>query len=205
MPKFRTIKALVLDHVHRKKGVVNYGELSEGVLANFPDSAWKRTHWAWYRYQILRGRFRDQFTDEERRNLEANKRSDGRASNKSSSRRPSRPVGTRRGPAPRDPEVKEVGDIVLGVARDAIAEAARADEEFYFKINRWVYSRLLQDEIRVKRPIKRQLWDGGMKNCQACGETFKSLKGVEIHRKDGSLGYSAENCELLCRDCHQEL
>lgn len=66
MPKFRTIKALVLDHVHRKKGVVDYDDLTKKVLTSFPGSAWKRTHWAWYRYQILRGRFRDQFTDEER-------------------------------------------------------------------------------------------------------------------------------------------
>ncbi len=204
MPEFRTIKALVLDHAHRKKGVVDYDELTEKVLANFPGSAWKRTHWAWYRYQILRGRFRNQFTDEERRNLGTSTRSSSRASRASSAGRPSRPIGIRRGPEPRDPEVKEVGDIVLGVARNAIAEAAGEDQEFYFKINRWVYSRLLQDEIRVKRPIKRKLWDGGMRKCQGCGEEFKSLKGVEIHRRNPSKGYSVKNCELLCRDCHQE-
>lgn len=63
----------------------------------------------------------------------------------------------------------------------------------------------LGDEIRVKRPIKKQLWDRGIGSCQACNQPFGPLKGVEIHRKDGARGYSADNCELLCRECHQEL
>lgn len=281
MPKFRTIKALVLDYVHRKKGIVNYDELTEKVLANFPGSAWKRTHWAWYRYQILRGRFRDQFTSQERQKLKTRTRSNSRSHRVPSSERPSRSTTIRksaakhrtikalvldyvhrqkgvvnedklakevtaafpssawkrthwawyrsqildgrftdqftkrelkglhaglkgRGPVARDQTVKKAGDKILKTAREAIAEAAGADQELYFKVNRWVFARLLQDEIRVKRPIKKKLWESGMRACQACGEAFKSLKGVEIHRKDGSKGYSVKNCELLCRGCHQE-
>jgi 5-methylcytosine-specific restriction endonuclease McrA len=52
-------------------------------------------------------------------------------------------------------------------------------------------------------PVKQSLWDSGMKTCQGCGKEFQNLKGIEIHRKDSSLEYSTENCELLCRPCHQ--
>lgn len=43
---FRTIKALVFDHVHRTKGLVDYEALTGLVLQHFPNSAWKRTHWS---------------------------------------------------------------------------------------------------------------------------------------------------------------
>ncbi|MCU0288620.1 MAG: PEP/pyruvate-binding domain-containing protein, partial [Acidobacteria bacterium] len=33
--------------------------------------------------------------------------------------------------------------------------------------------------------------------CQACGERFSSLKGVEIHRKDEMLGYSPKNVDVI--------
>jgi len=98
-----------------------------------------------------------------------------------------------------------VGDALLSHIRFVIALAAGDDLDKRFKLNRWVFSRLLQDEIRTKRPIKRQFWDDDMRACQACGQAFESLKGVELHRKDPSRAYSADNCELLCRECHQEL
>jgi 5-methylcytosine-specific restriction endonuclease McrA len=62
----------------------------------------------------------------------------------------------------------------------------------------------MQYEIQLKKPIKKALWDSGIRACQNCGKGFSSIKGVEIHRKDGNLGYSKENCELLCRPCHQQ-
>jgi hypothetical protein len=110
-----------------------------------------------------------------------------------------------RGPVAKDAEVKRIGDAILNNARFVISLAAGNDINKQFKLNRWVFSRLMQDEIRVKRPIKQKLWDNGTRTCQACGEKFASLKGVEIHRKDESVGYSEANCELLCRECHQEL
>jgi len=205
MNAFRTIKALVFNYVHRTEGGVDYDALTKAVLTQFPESAWKRTHWAWYRHQILRGRFKDQFSGEERRNLEAcdrPARPDDSASATGTHPKVSR---GRRGPAARDPEVKRVGDKILDATRAAITKAADDDVDFYFKVNRWVFARLHQDEIRTKRPIKAALWKSGMRTCQSCGEEFGSLKGVEIHRKDQALAYSVENCELLCRDCHQEL
>jgi hypothetical protein len=64
----------------------------------------------------------------------------------------------------------------------------------------------MQAEIRAKRPIKKQLWNSGMKSCQTsgCGKEFKTLKNVEIHRRNNSKGYSVENCILVCRECHEK-
>ena len=50
--RFRTIKALVFDFIRRNPGHVDYEGLTE-VIESFPDSRWKRSHWAWYRYQII--------------------------------------------------------------------------------------------------------------------------------------------------------
>jgi len=201
---WRTIKALVFDFVHRRKGRVAYEELTETVLKHFPTSEWKKSHWAWYRHQILHGPFRTMFSDEELAALSGVHSSPGQSSTpKSLETDPGERLG--RGPVAKDPEVKRIGDAILKNARFVISLAAGDDIDKRFKLNRWVFSRLLQDEIRVKRPIKQKLWDNGMRSCQVCGMKFESLKGVEIHRKDPSLGYSEANCELLCRDCHQEL
>lgn len=110
-----------------------------------------------------------------------------------------------RGPAPKDPTVKKIGDEVLRQVRVMLDLAAGEDDLMRFKLNRWVFSRLLQDENRIKRPIKKHLWEAGGKKCEACGQPFKSSKGVELHRIDSSKGYSVENCDLLCRECHQEM
>ena len=67
----QTIKDIVFNYVHRNKGVVDYHRLSKEVLKGFPDSKWQHTHWGWYRYQFLKGRFQDQISEEERLNLES--------------------------------------------------------------------------------------------------------------------------------------
>jgi len=206
MGTYRTIKALVFDYIHRCKGQVDYETLTDEVKNNFPQSKWKKTHWAYYRYQIVHGRFKKSFSEEERANL-----AQGRKVPKADATVPvsqkivADTLPVTKGPAPKDPEVKRIGDNVLNHVRFVISLAAGQDANLKFKLNRWVSSRLLQDEIRIKRPIKRNLWDSGVQACQACGQTFGSLKGVEIHRKNTDLGYSLENCELLCRECHQEL
>jgi len=208
--RYRTIKALVFDYVHRTQGRVSYDVLTEAVLAAFPGSQWKRSHWAWYRSQIRRGRFREEFSDEERDHLgEAGGAVGAKVS-------PERPGGAgeaevsggrapRRGPAARDPEVKRLGDPILKAVRSAISERAGDDVDLGFKLNRWVFSRLHLDERRVKEPIKKALWESQVHSCSACGQRFSSLKGVELHRTDATKGYSVDNCELLCRECHQEL
>jgi len=105
-----------------------------------------------------------------------------------------------------DPDVKRIGDQILNHINFVLDISAKNDSDLRFKINRWVYSRLLQVEVRAKRPIKKQLWNGGMRSCQAlgCGKEFSTLKNVEIHRKDNTRGYSVENCILVCRECHEK-
>jgi len=104
------------------------------------------------------------------------------------------------------PDVKRIGDQILAHISFILDISAKNDSDLRFKINRWVYSRLLQAEVRAKRPIKKQLWNAGMRSCQAlgCPKEFSTLKNVEIHRKDSTRGYSVENCILLCRECHEK-
>ena len=197
----RTIKSLVLDYVHRTGGRTDYEELTKLVREQFPDSKWKRTHWAWYKNRILHGRFREMFSESECVALAASRGGAGRGVGTPAAP----PKGLPRGRPAKDPEVKRLGDALLSHVRLMLDLAAGDNDAMRFKLNRWVFSRLLQDEVRAKRPIKRELWDGGMRSCQACGQPFAALKGVEIHRKDEAQGYSAGNCELLCRECHREL
>ena len=202
---YRTIKSLVFDYIHRHDGQASYEALTKEVMRHFPDSKWKKTHWSWYRTQITRGRFKNLFSDEEIDNLRQGKKTTRKISTKQVPQEPPKGlVPLSKGPQPKNPEVKRIGDAILKHARFVISLSSQ-DNDFRFKVNRWVFSRLLQDEIRIKRHIKKKLWDTGMQSCQACKEPFPSLKGVEIHRKDGNVDYSVENCELLCRECHQEL
>ena len=67
--EYPTIKSLVLDFIHRHDGLVDYAELEAEVLRNFPTSAFKETHWSWYRYQCTKGRFANQFSSAEKRNM----------------------------------------------------------------------------------------------------------------------------------------
>jgi hypothetical protein len=202
---YRTIKSLVLDHVHRKAGHVDYEKLTDEVRKCFPDSAWKKTHWAWYKNQIISGRFKGMFSDDERAALRDGQRAPRGSASHSAASPPPPATPVRRGPVAKDPTVKRIGDEMLRQVRVMLDLAAGNDDLMRFKLNRWVFSRLLQDEIRIKRPIKKHLWESGSKQCQACGQPFKSLKGVELHRTNASKGYSIENCELLCRECHQEI
>ena len=204
--RYATIKALVLGIVHRNHGVVSPDAVSEAVRAVFPESRWNASHWAWYRYQIIKGRFKDQFTTDERGNL-ASSASRVNLRGLSTAAKPSHLIGEslRTGPRPQDDAVKRLGDSLLTIVRSTIAQAAGRDQDLQFKLNRWVFSRLLQDEMRVKRPIKARLWKESKRACHVCGRTFTTPKGVEIHRKDGRKAYSLENCEVVCHECHQEL
>ncbi|NLZ05896.1 MAG: HNH endonuclease [Phycisphaerae bacterium] len=182
---YTTIKDVVFDVIRRTKGTADYEAVTEAVLQHFPDSKWKKSHWGFYRSQITSesGRHRDEFSEEIRANLRRT----------TSSKEP-----------PEGDTVKRIGDGILANARLVIELAAKEDMRTRFKLRRWVYSRLMQEEIREKRPIKKALWDSGIQACQRCGEESHTIKGVEIHRKDAAEPYSVENCQLLCRKCHQD-
>lgn len=67
--KYRFIKDLVFDFVRKSSGQISYDEVTEEVRKQFPHSAWKETHWAWYKSQIVTGKYSDEFTDEVKSNL----------------------------------------------------------------------------------------------------------------------------------------
>ena len=201
--KYRTIKSLVMDYVHRVGGEVSYDLLTDQVRRHFPKSKWKKTHWAWYKHQILRGRYQKMFSEKERSVLASTRPIGVKAVPPAPPRHVVGPAP--KGPQPKDADIKRIGDAILNHVRLFVSLAAGEDADKRFRLNRWVFSRLLQDEVRVKRPIKKHLWESGMTSCQGCSQPFDSLKGVEIHRRDRTLAYSVENCELMCRECHQEL
>ena len=191
---YSTIKDLVFDIIHQTKGKIDYETMTKYVLENFPNSKWKTTHWSWYKNQIRTGRFKNNFSDEEKKNLQL----------KMTGKTSTIILPVKKGEKQEENHVKRIGDNILNHTRMMIREITKDDEDFEFKLNRWIYSRLQQDEIAKKRPIKQELWDLGMRSCQDCDKEFPTIKGVEIHRKDGTKAYSIDNCELLCRPCHQK-
>ena len=178
---YRTIKDLVFDFVKSCDGDVDAEKLQRKVLTHFPESAWKNTHWAWYRNQICKGKYADQFSEKIKIRLSTGLRAKTKTQN----------------------TVKVLGDEILRQTRISITNAAKNDENLRFKINRWVYARLMQDERQNKKPIKQALWDSGIRACQVCGKPFSSLRGVHLHRVDSSREYEADNCQLLCVLCHK--
>ena len=183
---YKFIKELVFDIIHRTNGRVEYDGITKLVMKYFPESKWKESHWVWYKNQIRGGKFKDEFSNEEKKNLKLNRglmiKSGVYAEN----------------------EVKRIGDSILNQVRDMIREVVKGDENFEFKLNRWIYARLMADERKKKTPIKLELWSMGISSCQDCNKEFNTIKGIEIHRIDSSKAYSIDNCQLLCRSCHQK-
>lgn len=198
-----TIKELVFDFVKRSGGKVDKDALAKEVLEHFPDSAWKDTHWAWYKNQITKGPLREEF----------DKYVNGEVilapvAKKQTAAKPPVMRGEgagRRGPMAEDERIKKLGDQVLKQAREAINFASGGDMTLKFKLNRWVYARLQLDERKIKENIKDLLWTVGDKKCGKCGKEFETVKGVELHRVNGSQVYSVDNCQLLCKPCHMAI
>lgn len=146
---------LVLDLVRQHKGLIDFDTVTSQVKKNFPTSKWDKSHWAWYRNQMANGRFKNQFSEEIRRNVSA------------TTKQPQNPVS--------DVRVKRVGDSILSKARTQIEAECGEDQDFRFKVNRWVYSRLQLDERQVKGPIKKSLWRSGVRSRQRCGGGNRSI------------------------------
>jgi DGQHR domain-containing protein len=66
-----SIKAIVFEYIHLNNGIVDFEELSSFVLDYQPKSAWNKTHWSYYRSNIIspNGRYFNQFTESEKNNL----------------------------------------------------------------------------------------------------------------------------------------
>ena len=66
---YLTIKEVVFEEIRKTQGNVIYQNLEEKVLDHFPDSAFKQTHWSWYRSQCTKGKYTHEFSDIEQENL----------------------------------------------------------------------------------------------------------------------------------------
>jgi len=56
MSEYSTIKALVIDTCMNEGAFPSYEKLTSLVLKHFPTSKWKRSHYAWYKSNIKRGK-----------------------------------------------------------------------------------------------------------------------------------------------------
>ena len=70
---YASIKELVFEIIHKTKGLVDYTTLTREIKKYFPKSKWQKTHWVWYRSQIKNGRFKNLFSETERKNLTGDK------------------------------------------------------------------------------------------------------------------------------------
>ena len=59
MENYQSVKQLVIDAYANEGEVPSYEKLTKLVLENFPDSKWKKSHYDWYKSQILQGKIED--------------------------------------------------------------------------------------------------------------------------------------------------
>src|SRR5262245_54480439 len=101
---------------------------------------------------------------------------------------------------PKDHRVKRLGDQILSHVRDCLDRECKNDPDLRFLVNRWVFSRLQLDYGLEPKRVKTALLRSGMSDCQGVRPHRGNL---EVHRLDDSIGYTEENCILLCKACHQ--
>ena len=101
---------------------------------------------------------------------------------------------------PRDKRVKRLGDEILNHVRDWLDRECKNDPNLRFLVNRWVFSRLQLDYRQESKRVKKALMEHGMSDCQGSGPHDGNL---QVHRLDESMGYTEENCILLCEACHK--
>jgi hypothetical protein len=67
----QTIKDFIFEYISENEGNVNFEKLSNLIFKIFPNSQWKKTHWAWYKTQIVspKGKYYNIFTDSIKNNL----------------------------------------------------------------------------------------------------------------------------------------
>ncbi|MFE3866488.1 hypothetical protein ACFX5E_00195 [Flavobacterium sp. LS2P90] len=66
-----TIKDYLFLYINKNDGIVDFNEISKLIFEKFPESAWKKTHWAWYKTQITspNGKYYQLFSNSTRDNL----------------------------------------------------------------------------------------------------------------------------------------
>jgi len=66
-----TIKDLLFAYIHENNGNINFEDATSIILEMFPNSEWKKTHWAWYKNQIVspNGKYHYLFSEDIRKNI----------------------------------------------------------------------------------------------------------------------------------------
>jgi len=94
---------------------------------------------------------------------------------------------------------------ILDQVRSQIKEAVSGNPDDWFKINRYVYARLMQDE-RKKKPKKTVLFDKQKGLCWLCKKRIDNIRDTDTHRRSEKLGYDdINNVVLVHRSCHQQM
>jgi len=101
-------------------------------------------------------------------------------------------------------DISREGNRILEKTRKDITGSAKGDADKWFKLNRWVFARLQEDERKTKRDLKKKLIRK-VDYCGHCGKKFNSKKFIDIHRINKDKAYSEDNCILVHNGkCHQE-
>lgn len=94
---------------------------------------------------------------------------------------------------------------ILESTRKRIKEISVGNTDEWFKINRFVYSRLMLDE-RKQKPKKIDLFDRQKGICWFCKDRIENIKDTDLHRINDKLGYKdINNVVLVHRNCHQRM
>lgn len=99
-------------------------------------------------------------------------------------------------------ELREIGRQLYEEIKERIRRESKNEDEWFY-LNRFVYSRLQLDG-RPPPKLKNKLFKE-TPICYVCKKKFESKKGVEIHRLNGEKGYSENNCVLVHKECHEKL
>ena len=189
---------------HNTSATINLDELYHLATMYFND--WKKAdkedvlRWIkQYMHQIGAATSKQGFHDETTRSIK-NGTSSELCDGKNST-----PPSLKTGRKPKNEKVKHIGNKILDYARQTIEQESGNDPGGQFAVNRWVYQRLAIDERKDKGWIKQTIWESRAQICRCCKSKFDSLKGLHLHRKDDSAGYSLDNCELLHKECHERL
>ena len=69
--EYSTIKDLLFAYILQNNGDINFENVTDIILKQFPNSEWKKTHWAWYKTQIVspNGKYYQLFPEDIRKNI----------------------------------------------------------------------------------------------------------------------------------------
>ena len=95
---------------------------------------------------------------------------------------------------------------ILSKLRSDLVEASGHNEELLFSMKRYIAKRLEFDERGTptqRRKLKDQKWKSQRGLCAMCKGDLPE-RGAELDRFRAIDGYTAENTQLVCHNCHRK-